>query len=58
MTPGRNRRGCGLFQMTYAGVMTEDQARAALAAFAAVGDIEQWTAKQPWEPAPGLRGRR
>jgi hypothetical protein len=32
--------------------MTEDEARVALRAFAAVGDIEQWLAEQPWEPAP------
>jgi hypothetical protein len=32
--------------------MTEAQARAALRAFVAVGEIEQWIAEQPWEPAP------
>jgi hypothetical protein len=31
--------------------MTEDEARAALRAFHAIGDIEQWLAEQPWEPA-------
>jgi hypothetical protein len=31
--------------------MTEDQARAALRAFVAVGQVEQWIAEQPWEPA-------
>jgi hypothetical protein len=33
--------------------MTEAQARAALRAFVAVGEIEQWIAEQRWEPAPG-----
>jgi hypothetical protein len=34
-------------------VVTETQARAALRAFVAVGEIEHWIAAQPWEPAPG-----
>jgi hypothetical protein len=29
--------------------VTEDEARAALRAFVAVGGIEQWIAEQPWE---------
>ena len=33
--------------------MTEDQARAALAAFDAVGGLEQWIAEQPWLAMPG-----
>ena len=33
--------------------MTEDQARAALAAFDAVGGLERWIAAQPWLAAPG-----
>ncbi len=33
--------------------MTEAQARAALRAFVAVGEIEQWNAEQRWGPAPG-----
>ncbi len=33
--------------------MTEDQARAALAAFDAVGGLEAWIAAQPWLAAPG-----
>jgi hypothetical protein len=33
--------------------MTEAEARAALAAFVAVGELEQWTAAQPWEAVPG-----
>jgi hypothetical protein len=32
--------------------MTEAQARAALRAFVAVGEIERWIAEQPWEPTP------
>ena len=39
--------------------MTEDQARAALRAFDAVGEIERWIAEQRWEAIPdgGWRGR-
>jgi hypothetical protein len=40
--------------------MTETEARAALAAFVAVGEIERWIAEQPWEAVPGgwrVRGR-
>jgi hypothetical protein len=40
--------------------VTEPEARAALAAFHAIGDIEQWTASQQWEAVPGgwrVRGR-
>jgi hypothetical protein len=33
--------------------VTEAEARAALRAFVAVGEIEQWIAEQPWQPAPG-----
>jgi hypothetical protein len=33
--------------------MTEAEARAALAAFDAVGGVERWTAEQPWLAAPG-----
>ena len=33
--------------------MTEDQARAALRAFVAVGELERWIAEQPWLAAPG-----
>jgi hypothetical protein len=33
--------------------MTEAQARAALRAFVAVGEIERWIAEQPWEPVAG-----
>ena len=33
--------------------MTEAEARAALAAFEAVGDIERWIAEQRWEAIPG-----
>ena len=33
--------------------MTEDQVRAALAAFDAVGGLERWIADQPWLTAPG-----
>ena len=33
--------------------MTEDQARAALAAFDAVGGLERWIAAQRWEAVPG-----
>ena len=33
--------------------MTEAEARAALRAFVAVGDVERWIAEQPWEPIPG-----
>ena len=33
--------------------MTEDQARAALAAFEGVGDLERWIAEQPWQAVPG-----
>ena len=31
----------------------EDQARAALAAFVAVGDVEPWIARRPWQAVPG-----
>jgi hypothetical protein len=31
----------------------EDQARAALAAFDAVGEIERWIARRPWQAVPG-----
>ncbi len=33
--------------------MTEAEARAALRAFVAVGDIEPWIAEQRWEAVPG-----
>jgi hypothetical protein len=33
--------------------VTEDGARAALRAFEAVADIEQWIAEQPWDRIPG-----
>ena len=33
--------------------MTEDEARTALTAFVAVGDIERWIAEQRWEAVPG-----
>jgi hypothetical protein len=33
--------------------MTEDDARAVLRAFVAVGDIEHWIAEQRWEAVPG-----
>ena len=33
--------------------MTEDEARIALRAFVAVGDIERWIAEQRWEAVPG-----
>ena len=33
--------------------MTEDQARAALAAFDGLGGLERWIAAQPWFAAPG-----
>ena len=33
--------------------MTEAEARAALAAFVAVGEIERWIADQRWEAVPG-----
>jgi hypothetical protein len=33
--------------------VTEAEARAALAAFDAVGEIERWIAEQPWHAAPG-----
>ena len=33
--------------------MTEAEARAALTAFVAVGDIERWIAEQRWEAVPG-----
>ena len=32
--------------------MTEDQARAALRAFVAVGGLEAWIADQPWLTSP------
>jgi hypothetical protein len=38
--------------------MTEPEARAALGAFEAVGDIEQWVAEQWWERLPGSGGWR
>ena len=40
--------------------MTEAEARAALAAFDAVGEVEQWIAAQRWEAIAGgwrVRGR-
>ena len=40
--------------------MTEDQARAALAAFDGVGGLERWIAAQRWEAVPSgwrVRGR-
>jgi hypothetical protein len=40
--------------------LTEADARAALRAFVAVGEIEPWIAEQPWEAIPGgwrVRGR-
>lgn len=33
--------------------MTETEARAALAAFVAVSELEVWIAEQPWQEAPG-----
>ena len=33
--------------------MTEDEARAALTAFDAVGGLERWIAEQRWEAVPG-----
>jgi hypothetical protein len=33
--------------------VTEAEARAALHAFDAMGEIEQWIAEQPWEAIPG-----
>ncbi len=33
--------------------MTEAEARAALRAFVAVGEIERWIAEQRWEAVPG-----
>jgi hypothetical protein len=33
--------------------VTEEEARAALRAFVAVGEIEPWIAEQPWEAVPG-----
>ncbi len=33
--------------------MTEDEARTALRAFVAVGEIERWIAEQRWEAVPG-----
>ena len=33
--------------------MTEDEARTALRAFVAVGEIERWIAEQRWEAIPG-----
>ena len=33
--------------------MTEEQARAALAAFVAVGGLERWIAEQRWNAVPG-----
>ncbi len=40
--------------------VTEDEARAALRAFVAVGGLERWIAEQRWEAIPGgwrVRGR-
>ena len=40
--------------------MTEDEARAALAAFDGPGGLERWIAAQRWEAVPGgwrVRGR-
>ena len=40
--------------------MTEEEARAALRAFAAVGEVEHWIAAQPWQATPDgwrVRGR-
>ena len=40
--------------------MSDAEARAALAAFDAVGELEHWIAEQRWEPVPGgwrVRGR-
>ena len=33
--------------------MTEDEARTALRAFVAVGELERWIAEQRWEAIPG-----
>ncbi len=33
--------------------MTEAEARAALRAFVAVGEVERWLAEQRWEAIPG-----
>jgi len=33
--------------------VTEDEARTALRAFVAVGEIERWIAEQRWEAIPG-----
>ena len=33
--------------------MAEAEARAALRAFVAVGELERWIAAQPWEAVPG-----
>ncbi len=33
--------------------MTEAEARAALRAFVAVGEVERWIAEQRWEAIPG-----
>ena len=33
--------------------MTEAEARAALCAFVAVGELERWIAAQRWEAIPG-----
>jgi hypothetical protein len=51
----RRRRPHGVGGRTLRGGshLTEVQARAALRAFQAVGDIEQWIAEQWWEPLPG-----
>jgi hypothetical protein len=38
--------------------VTEAEARAALRAFVAVGDLERWIAGQPWEAAPNGGGWR
>jgi hypothetical protein len=35
------------------GGVTEDEARTALRAFVAVGEIERWIAEQRWEAIPG-----
>ncbi len=39
--------------MREANTMTEVEARAALAAFDAIGGMERWIAAQPWLAAPG-----
>jgi len=39
--------------MREANTMTEAEARAALRAFVAVGEVERWIAEQPWRAVPG-----